>query len=30
MFWVRIPKDPVAGAYNWYDALPVFEANPRF
>jgi hypothetical protein len=27
---VRIPKDPVAGAYNWYDALPVFEANPRF
>jgi hypothetical protein len=30
MFWVRIPKDPVAGAYNWYDALPVFEANPAF
>ena len=30
MFWVRIPKDPVAGAYNWYDALPVIEANPVF
>jgi hypothetical protein len=30
MFWVRIPKDPVAGAYNWYDALPVVETNPVF
>jgi hypothetical protein len=30
MFWVRIPKDPVAGAYNWYDALPVIESNPVF
>ena len=30
MFWVRIPTDPVAGAYNWYDALPVIEANPVF
>jgi hypothetical protein len=30
MFWVRIPKDPVAGAFNWYDALPVIEANPAF
>ena len=30
MFWVRIPKDPVAGAFNWYDALPVIESNPAF
>ena len=30
MFWVRIPKDPVIGAYNWYDALPVIEANAVF
>jgi len=30
MFWVRIPKEPVAGAYDWYDALPVIEATPVF
>ena len=30
MFWVRIPTDPVAGGYNWYDALPVIEANPAW
>jgi hypothetical protein len=30
MFWVRIPTDPVAGAYNWNDALPVIETNSVF
>ena len=30
MFWVRIAKDPAVGAYNWYDALPVIQANPAF
>jgi hypothetical protein len=30
MFWVRIPHPPAVGAYDWYDALPVVEANPRF
>ena len=28
MFWVRIPYEPRAGAYDWYDALPVIESNP--
>ncbi|HET7203312.1 MAG TPA: hypothetical protein VFI92_08085 [Steroidobacteraceae bacterium] len=30
MFWVRIPQAKVSGAYDWYDALPVIEANPAF
>ena len=30
MFWVRIPKEPVVGGYDWYDALPVIRTNPVF
>jgi hypothetical protein len=30
MFWVRIPKASPADSYDWYDALPVIQANPRF
>lgn len=30
MIWVRIPKPPSAGAYDWTDALPVIESNPSF
>jgi hypothetical protein len=30
MFWVRIPKETEVGAYDWYDALPVIQANPAF
>ena len=30
LFWVRIPKSSPADAYNWTDALPVIENNPRF
>ena len=30
MFWVRIPKEPVAGGYDWYDAVNVVRANPVF
>jgi hypothetical protein len=30
MFWVRIPKEKVAGSYDWYDALPIIEATPAF
>jgi hypothetical protein len=28
MFWVHLPQPPVAGAYDWLDALPVIAANP--
>ena len=27
MFWVRIPKPPAYGAYDWGDALPVVDNN---
>jgi hypothetical protein len=30
MFWVRIPKEPAVGAYDWYDAVKVIQANPVF
>lgn len=30
MFWVRIPKPPSKGAYDWTDALKVIAANPTF
>ena len=30
MFWVRVPKPSPADANDWYDALPVIEANPVF
>ena len=30
MFWVRIPSASPSDAYDWYDALPVIEANPVF
>ena len=30
MFWVRIPDASPSDSYNWYDALPVIEANPVF
>jgi hypothetical protein len=30
LFWVRVPKPPSRGAYDWTDALPVIEMNPSF
>ena len=30
MFWVRIPQEQAVGAYDWYDALKVVQANPAF
>jgi hypothetical protein len=30
MFWVRVPKPTPADSNDWYDALPVIEANPVF
>lgn len=30
MFWVRISKPTPADSNDWYDALPVIEANPAF
>jgi hypothetical protein len=28
MLWVHLPQPPVAGAYDWLNALPVIAANP--
>ena len=28
MFWVRIPRPPASGAYDWTDAIPVIGNNP--
>jgi hypothetical protein len=28
LFWVRIPNASPADSYDWYDALPVIQANP--
>ena len=30
MFWVRITKSSLPGAYTWADALPVIAAHPTF
>ena len=30
IFWVRIPNAQPADSYDWYDALPVIQANPWF
>ncbi|HWJ06246.1 MAG TPA: hypothetical protein VNS57_10740 [Steroidobacteraceae bacterium] len=30
VFWVRIPTASPTDSYDWYDALPVIEANPVF
>jgi hypothetical protein len=30
LFWVRVPKSRYADSYDWYDALPVIQANPAF
>jgi hypothetical protein len=30
MFWVRIPKPTPADSNDWYDALPVIQANEYF
>jgi len=28
MFWVRVPKPPVSGGYDYFDALKVMADNP--
>ena len=30
MIWVRLPKPPAFGAYDYFDALPVIANNPTF
>ncbi|MGI9246646.1 MAG: hypothetical protein ACR2I8_08100 [Steroidobacteraceae bacterium] len=30
VFWVRIPAASPVDSYDWYDALPVIQANPSF
>jgi hypothetical protein len=30
MIWVRLPKPPETGAYDYFDALPVIANNPIF
>ena len=30
VFWVRIPTANPTDSYDWYDALPVIEANATF
>jgi hypothetical protein len=30
LFWVRVPKAQPADSFDWYDALPVIQANPTF